>query len=296
MPEARGRVILLTTLHRGLTNAMKPVEEQTILITGSTSGHGRALAELLAGEGATILLHGRRDDLGEQAVREISAATGNDGIRFYRADFSSLDEVRDLAARVQEDNEKLDCLVNNAGIGVADSGGGGRMISRDGYELRFQVNYLAPYLLTRLLLPLLVDSAPARIVNVSSAGQASIDFNDPMLEHRYDGLQAYGQSKLAQVMDTIELSAELDPEAVTVNCLHPATYMDTEMIRLAGVNPASTVGEGAEATLRLVTESSLDGTSGLYFDHAHESAAHSQAYDEDARTKLMVLSRRLTGA
>ena len=140
------------------------------------------------------------------------------------------------------------------------------------------------------------ESAPARIVNVSSAGQASIDFNDPMLEHRYDGLQAYGQSKLAQVMDTIELSAELDPEAVTVNCLHPATYMDTEMIRLAGVNPASTVGEGAEATLRLVTESSLDGTSGLYFDHAHESAAHSQAYDEDARTKLMVLSKRLTGA
>ncbi len=275
---------------------MKPVEEQTILITGSTSGHGRALAELLAGKGATVLLHGRRDDLGEQAVREISAATGNDSVRFYRADFSSLDEVKDLAARIQEDDERLDCLVNNAGIGVADSGGGGRMISRDGHELRFQVNYLAPYLLTRLLLPLLIDSAPARIVNVSSAGQASIDFNDPMLEHRYDGLQAYGQSKLAQVMDTIELSGELDPEAVTVNCLHPATYMDTEMIRLAGVNPASTVGEGAEATLRLVTEPSLDGSSGLYFDHAHESAAHSQAYDEDARTKLMVLSKRLTGA
>lgn len=275
---------------------MNPVEEQTILITGSTSGHGRALAELLAEKGATVLLHGRRDDLGEQAVREISASTGNDSVRFYRADFSSLDEVRDLAARVQEDQERLDCLVNNAGIGVADSGGGGRMISRDGHELRFQVNYLAPYLLTRLLLPLLVDSGPARIVNVSSAGQASIDFNDPMLEHRYDGLQAYGQSKLAQVMDTIELSGELDPETVTVNCLHPATYMDTEMIRLAGVNPASTVREGAEATFRLVTEPSLDGSSGLYFDHAHESAAHSQAYDEDARTKLMVLSKRLTGA
>lgn len=275
---------------------MKPVEEQTILITGSTSGHGRALAELLAEKGATVLLHGRRDDLGEQAVREISASTDNDSVRFYRADFSSLDEVRDLAARVQEDQERLDCLVNNAGIGVADSGGGGRMISRDGHELRFQVNYLAPYLLTRLLLPLLVDSAPARIVNVSSAGQASIDFNDPMLEHRYDGLQAYGQSKLAQVMDTIELSGELDPETLTVNCLHPATYMDTEMIRLAGVNPASTVREGAEATFRLVTEPSLDGSSGLYFDHAHESAAHSQAYDEDARTKLMVLSKRLTGA
>jgi NAD(P)-dependent dehydrogenase (short-subunit alcohol dehydrogenase family) len=275
---------------------MKPVPEQTILITGSTSGHGRALAEMLAEQGATVLLHGRSDDLGEQAVAEISKSTGNDKLRFYRADLSSLDEVRDLAARVQEDYDQLDCLVNNAGVGVADSGGGGRMISRDGNELRFQVNYLAPYLLTRLLLPLLRDSAPARIVNVSSAGQASIDFNDPMLEHRYDGLQAYGQSKLAQVMDTIELSEELDAAEITVNCLHPATYMDTEMIRVAGVNPASTVEEGAEATLRLVVEPSLEETSGLYFDHQHESAAHSQAYDEDARTKLMVLSKRLTDA
>lgn len=274
---------------------MNQIEEQTILVTGSTSGHGRALAEKLAGAGATVLLHGRNDDLGQGAVSEISAATGNDRIRFYRADLSSFDEVRDLAARVQEDSERLECLVNNAGIGVADSGGGGRMISRDGNELRFQVNYLAPYLLTRLLLPLLEESAPARIVNVSSAGQASIDFSDPMLEGRYDGLQAYGQSKLAQVMDTFELAGQLDPAQVTVNCLHPATYMDTEMVRVAGVKPASTVEEGAEASLELITDPELDGTTGLYFDHQHESAAHSQAYDEDARAKLMALSKRLTG-
>ena len=274
---------------------MKPVSEQTVLITGSTSGHGRALAERLAAEGATVLLHGRNDELGNRALTEIEQATGNDRLRFYRADLSSLDEVRDLAAMIQEDQEQLDCLINNAGVGAADSGGAGRMISRDGNELRFQVNYLAPFLLTRLLLPLLIESAPARIINVSSAGQASIDFNDPMLEHRYDGLQAYCQSKLAQVMDTIELAEELDPSEVTVNCLHPATYMDTKMVRIAGVNPASTVEEGAEATLRLVTDPSLDGTSGLYFDHSHESVAHSQAYDDDARTKLMVLSKRLTG-
>ena len=273
---------------------MKPIAQQTVLITGSTSGHGRALAQKLAGEGATVLLHGRNDDLGSKALAEITEATGNDRLRFYRADFSSLDEVRDLAAMIQEDQEHLDCLVNNAGVGAADSGGAGRMISRDGNELRLQVNYLAPYLLTRLLLPLLLDSAPARIVNVSSAGQASIDFDDPMLEHRYDGLQAYCPSKLAQVMDTIELAGELDSDEITVNCLHPATYMDTKMVRLAGVNPASTVEEGAEATFRLITDASLDGTSGLYFDHQHESVAHSQAYDDDARTKLMVLSKRLT--
>lgn len=275
---------------------IKPLSKQIVLVTGSTSGHGRALAEILAARGASVLLHGRNDELGEQAVAEIVEATGNEDVRFYRADFSSLDEVRDLAARVQEDFERLDCLVNNAGIGVADSGGAGRMISRDGNELRFQVNYLAPYLLTRLLLPLLRESAPSRVVNVTSAGQASIDFNDPMLEHRYDGLQAYGQSKLAQVMDTIELASELESDGITVNCLHPATYMDTEMIRVAGVNPASTVEEGAEATLYLISDEGLAETSGLYFDHQHESAAHSQAYDEDARKKLMVLSKRLTDA
>lgn len=275
---------------------VRPLSEQTILVTGSTSGHGRALAEILAARGASVLVHGRNDELGERAVSEIVEATGNERVRFYRADFSSLDEVRDLAARVQEDFDRLDCLVNNAGIGVADSGGAGRMISRDGNELRFQVNYLAPYLLTRLLLPLLSESPPARIVNVTSAGQASIDFNDPMLEHRYDGLQAYGQSKLAQVMDTIELAEKLDPSEITVNCLHPATYMDTDMIRVAGVNPASTVEEGAEATLHLIEDAAFDQTSGLYFDHQHESAAHSQAYDDDARKKLMVLSERLTDA
>lgn len=275
---------------------MNPIDEQTILVTGSTSGHGKALAAMLAKAGATVLVHGRSDELGQRAVDEIAASTDGGEVRFYRADLSSFDEVRDLAARIQEDCERLDCLVNNAGIGVADRGGGGRMISRDGHELRLQVNYLSPYLLTRLLLPLLEDSAPARIVNVSSAGQASIDFNDPMLEGRYDGLQAYGQSKLAQVMDTFELAEVLDPKLVTVNCLHPATYMDTEMIRVAGVKPASTVEEGAEATFRLVADPEMDTTSGLYFDHQHESAAHSQAYDSDARAKLMALSKRLTGA
>ena len=273
---------------------MKPLSEQTVLVTGSTAGHGRRLAELLAEEGATVLIHGSDPVKGEAVRSEIATESGNDSIRLYAADFSDLGQVRDMAARVQEDCDTLECLVNNAGVGVAEPGGGERVESADGAELRFQVNYLAPYLLTRLLLPLLRDSAPARIVNVSSAGQASIDFSDPMLEHRYDGLQAYGQSKLAQVMDTLELAEELDAAEITVNCLHPATYMDTEMIRVAGVKPASTVEEGAEATLRLVLEPSLEETSGLYFDHQHESAAHSQAYDEDARTKLMVLSKRLT--
>ena len=132
-------------------------------------------------------------------------------------------------------------LLNNAGIGTTLPGGGKRQESEDGYELRFAVNYLAPFLLTRKLLPTLRHSAPARIVNVSSAGQAPIDFRDVMLKHNYDGVQAYCQSKLALVMFTFDLAEELPATTVTANCLHPATYMPTKMVLAAkGImyNPA----------------------------------------------------------
>jgi NAD(P)-dependent dehydrogenase (short-subunit alcohol dehydrogenase family) len=141
----------------------------------------------------------------------------------------------------------------------------------------------------------LVGSAPARIVNVSSAGQASIDFGDVMLERRYDGPQAYCQSKLAQVMFTIDEAERLRGQGVTVNCLHPSTYMPTKMVAAAGIRPASTLEDGIRPTLRLVADPELDLTTGEYFDRNHESAAHSQAYDDDARRRLRELSEQLTG-
>jgi NAD(P)-dependent dehydrogenase (short-subunit alcohol dehydrogenase family) len=183
--------------------------------------------------------------------------------------------------------------VNNAGIGTSLPGDGARVESRDGYELRFAVNYLAHFLLTRSLLPLVVRSAPARIVNVSSAGQAPIDFDDVMLERDYNGIQAYCQSKLAQIMFTFDLADELDPDAVTANSLHPATYMPTKIVAAAGVQPASSLEEGVAATLRLVTDPDLDGVTGHYFDRRLESRAHPQAYDPAARRRLRELSERL---
>ena len=144
---------------------------------------------------------------------------------------------------MRDTNDRLDILINNAGIGTA---GGVREVSADGFELRFAVNYLAGFLLTRLLLPLLRASAPARIVNVSSAGQSPIDFADVMLTRGYSGTRAYCQSKLAQVMHTIDLAAELAGSGVAATCLHPATYMNTTMVRRAGITPVSTVEEGAE--------------------------------------------------
>src|SRR5437016_4727682 len=128
--------------------------------------------------------------------------------------------------------------------------------------LRFAVNYLAGFLLTWLLLPLIKNSAPARIVNVSSAGQQPIDFGDVMLTHGYSGARAYCQSKLAQIMFTIDLGAALDGTGVIVTCLHPATYMDTSMVRRAGVRPLSTVEEGAQAILNLATSPALRGRPG----------------------------------
>ena len=272
---------------------MTPLAEQTILVTGATDGLGKAVAASLAGERARLILHGRDDARLEATADELGGTSGNDEIRCYRADFASLDSVRALGDEIGRDYDRLDALVNNAGIGTKLPGEGERLESRDGHELRFAVNYLAHYALTRSLLPLIRDSAPARIVNVSSAGQARIDFDDVMLERHYSGVQAYCQSKLAQVMFTFDLAEELDPSAATANCLHPATYMPTKMVRAAGVNPASSLEVGRDATLRLVADPELDGVSGHYFNGTREEAAHPQAYDEDARRQLRELSERL---
>jgi NAD(P)-dependent dehydrogenase (short-subunit alcohol dehydrogenase family) len=273
---------------------VRALAEQTILVTGATDGLGKAVATELARGGASVLLHGRDDARGEAAIGEIAAETGNERLSWYRADFSSLAEVRALGERVAGEAEALDALVNNAGIGTNLPGDGERMESRDGHELRFQVNYLAGFLLTRLLEPLLVRSAPSRVVNVSSAGQMPIDFDDVMLERGYNGTRAYSQSKLAQVMFTIDLAAKLDSDGVTVNCLHPATYMPTKMVFAARGSAVSTLEEGTEATMRLIADRDLDGVSGRYFNGTQEATAEGQAYDEHARRRLWELSERLT--
>ncbi len=271
---------------------MTQLTDKTILITGSTDGVGREVAFALGAAGAQVLVHGRDRARGQQAVEEIRRRGGR--AVFYQADFSSLDDVLGLASAIRRDHLRLSVLINNAGIGSA-SGGRQRRTSADGHELRFAVNYLAGFLLTRSLLPLLAASAPARIVNVASAGQSPIDFEDVMLTRRYDGGRAYTQSKLAQIMFTFDLARELAGSGVTVNSLHPATYMNTTMVRESGNSPMSSVEEGASAILRLAAAPELEGRTGLYFDRTRETQAHPQAYDEGARRRLRELSLRLTG-
>ena len=271
---------------------MSVLDGKVVLVTGATDGLGRALAIDLARDGATVLVHGRDPERIADAVRQVSAAGAADRVRWYRADLARLAEVRALAERVIAAEPRLDVLVNNAGIGITDPGGGARQESADGYELRFAVNYLAGYALTRLLLPLLRKSAPSRIVNVASIGQQAIDFGDVMLTEGYDGMRAYRQSKLAQILFTFDLAAELDLAGVTANALHPATFMPT---KVSPAPPISTIAQGVEATMRLITAPIAQAGSGRYFNSLDEARANDQAYDPAARRQLRELSEKLTG-
>src|ERR687896_2652046 len=264
---------------------MTDAAEATILVTGATDGLGRRVAQELAAMGATVLLHGRSPERLEATLEELRSQTGSKKANSYLADLSSLDAVRNLAEHILADEDHLDVLVNNAGMIARE-----RKESEDGYELTFQVNYLSHFLLTRLLLPLLKDSAPSRIVNVASAGQSPLDFSNLMLERGYDAMKAYSQSKLAQVMITFELAEHLRDAGVSVNALHPASLMDTKMVQSTFGYSMSTVEEGTEAVVRLAISPEIGGVTGRYFDGTREARANGQAYDKEARQTLWELS------
>src|SRR5215468_9916403 len=269
------------------------MDGKTVLITGSTDGVGRYVAAELAKQGARVLIHGRDAARAKALIDEVKRG-GHEPPVFYEADLSSMAGVRQLANAVSADHKRLDVFINNAGIGSMN-GGAQRQVSADGYELRFAVNYLAGFLLAYLLLPLIRAAAPSRIVNVASLGQHPIDFDDVMITKNYSGSRAYAQSKLSQIMFTIDLANELKGFGITVNSLHPATYMNTTMVRAGGITPMSTVEQGGDAILHLVEGDDIANKSGLFFNGMNEMKANPQAYDEAARKRLRELSLRLTG-
>jgi NAD(P)-dependent dehydrogenase (short-subunit alcohol dehydrogenase family) len=262
----------------------KVLDGRVILVTGATDGLGRALSAELACSGATVLVHGRDAGRIADTVAEIGGT-----VRAYQADLADLAQVSALADQVLAGEPRLDVLVNNAGIGTDVPGGGARQESADGYELRFAVNYLAGFALTERLLPLLQSSAPSRIVNVSSLGQQAIDFDNVMLTRGYSGDRAYRQSKLAQILYTVDLAERLDGTGVTVNALHPATYMPTKIVP----SPISTVAEGVEATRHLIADDNVGG--GRFYNGLRPGHPAAQAADPAARRQLRDLSERLTG-
>jgi len=263
---------------------------QTILVTGATEGIGKLVAIDLAKKNyGTILIHGRNEVKLNQALAEIRSVNPEAHVEGYLADFSSMEDVRKLAKEILSKHDAINILINNAGAGFSAPRYG-----KDNTETRFTVNYLAPFLLTYLLLPAIKNAAPSRIVNVASGGQSPIHFDDIMLEKDFNGVTAYTQSKLAIVMFTIDLAEELKGDQITVNCLHPGTYLDTGMVREAGITPHGTAQSGADAELYLALSPELKNVTGKYFNVMRESRANAQAYDVDARKKLREIGMRLT--
>ena len=261
----------------------------SILLTGATGGIGTATARALSAKGAELLVHGRDRQKVDRLTAELSAA----GVkaRGFVADLSSLAETARLARQVVESTRTLDVLINNAGVGFGRNDRK-REVSRDGHELRFAVNYLAPFLLTE---ELLAAGLPRRaVINVASAGQDTVDLADLMSESAYSGVQAYCRSKLAMIMMTFDCAA-LHP-GLQVHALHPGTYLDSHMVREAGIQPLGPVSQGAEsilAVLEAALGASGEAESGRYFDRSRPAQALAQAYESEARRKLREASLSL---
>ncbi len=272
------------------------VEKPVILITGATDGLGRALANRLAFRGARLILHGRDAERLAAAADEI-AASGAERPRAVLADLADLRQVAQLAEDVASITDRLDVLVNNAGIGSGEPAGRQRSTSADGYELRFAVNYLAGFRLTMGLIPRMRvarSDGPARIVLVASLGQQPLDFGDLMLTKHYTGERAYRQSKLAQVMFGMELAHKLPASEITVNSLHPSTFMPTKMVLAEHWHSIDTLEAGVDATARLAADPALDGKTGRFYDRQREAEPHEQALDPVARRELWLRSLELT--
>jgi len=250
-----------------------------ILITGSTDGLGKLVARHLLEKGATILFHGRNEEKGEKVFDELKEITRKENIKYYNADLSSLNEVKALSNKILKERDRLDVLINNAGIGRGSSNK--RELSKDGIELRFAVNYLSHVLLTEKLLGI-IPPQTGRIINVSSIGQEPINFNDLMLEKHYDGYYAYKQSKAAQIMYTIDLADRLKDKGIKVNAVHPSSLMNTRMVLDEWGYSLTTVEQGAEAVENLLN---VD-TTGAYYDTIRLSKAIPEVYDPQNRERL----------
>lgn len=279
----------------------KAMSGKVCLVTGANSGLGRATAEELARLGATVVMVSRVRERGEKAQSEIKRITGSQSVDLLCSDFSSLESVRTLAEEYKKNYQKLHVLINNAGLVSIQ-----RKLTQNGNEITFQVNYLAPFLLTNLLLDELKTSAPSRIVNVSSISHYSgnLDFNNLTLEKRYGVMRAYSESKLALVMFTRELAKRLKGSGVTAYSLHPGTVGTNIWSRPAGPFGfimkipklfMRTPKKGAETIVYLATEPVIEGQSGEYFDDKRMRRSAKDSYDEEKARKLWEISAKLCG-
>jgi retinol dehydrogenase-14 len=275
--------------------------EKVCLITGATSGIGRATAMGLANMGASVVMVGRNRGRGEAVMDEIKEKSGNDSVALMLADLSSQEEIRRLAHEFEEVNPRLDVLINNAGLFRSE-----RITTADGLETTFAVNHLAYFLLTNLLLDVLEASAPSRIVNVSSGDHSNgtIDFDDLQGEKDYKGAKAYSQSKLANVLFTYELASRLEGTGVAVNCLHPGAGVRTNFgsgvsgvfgVMVRALRPLMLSPEkGAETSIYLASSPEVESVSGRYFVKKAEAHSSDVSHDERIARRLWEVSAELT--
>ena len=277
------------------------MDGKVCLITGATSGIGKATAMGLANMGASVVMVGRDRSRGEAALAEIKEGSANASVDLMLTDLSSQEDIRRLADEFKDAYPRLDVLVNNAGVIRSK-----RVTSADGIEMTFAVNHLAYFLLTNLLLDLLKASAPSRIVNVSSAEQrnGTIDFDDLQAEKGYKTAKAYGQSKVANVLFTYELARRLEGTGVTVNCLHPGAGVRTNLgsgvsgvfgFTVRALTPLMKSPEkGAETSIYLASSPEVEGLSGGYFVKKAEARSSDVSHDERIARRLWEVSAELT--
>jgi NAD(P)-dependent dehydrogenase (short-subunit alcohol dehydrogenase family) len=277
------------------------MQGKVCLVTGANSGIGKITALELAKMGATVVMTARNRAKGEAAQAEIKAQSGNQSVDLLLADFASLQETRRLAEEFKAKYPRLDVLVNNAGLYLAK-----RLESTYGYEMTFAVNHLAPFLLTNLLLDVLKASAPARVITVSSAahGGVRMDFDNLQNSRGYSGFRAYGQSKLANILFTYELSERLKGTGVMANCLHPggvSTNFASNNSGLFGVvwsllKPfLRSPEQGAETSIYLASSPDLDGVTGKYFVDKTPVMSSRESYKRESWKKLWQVSEELVG-
>ena len=277
------------------------MRDKTVLVTGATDGIGKETARRLAERGARVFIAGRNAEKGAAAVRDIATNTGTDQAEFLQADLSVQADVRGLAKAVKQRTNRLDVLVNNAGVIMFR-----REKTRDGIEMTFGLNHLNYFLLTHELLDLLKASAPARIVSVASIAhrRAMLDFDDLQLSRGFGAWKAYSRSKLANIMFTYALARRLEGTGVTANCLHPGFVSShfgqngrflarTGMALAMRFGNAISVAQGAQTSVYLASAPEVTSQSGLYFDEGKAVKSNHASYDRHAQEKLWGISARM---
>lgn len=263
-----------------------------ILITGSTDGIGKATALKLMSLDAEVILHGRNRKKGERVRRDLAKITGNDMPELFIADLARQDRIRQMALDISDGYDRLDVLINNAGTYEPE-----RHLTRDGVEMTFAVNYLAPFLLTRLLFPLMRKSAPSRIVTVASSAHEDIrdiDWDNLPAQEQYDAWGSYALSKFATITFTYSFARMAKESGVTVNCLHPGVT-DTKLLRSAFPGyPAITPEEGARTSVFLALSEKVTGLSGLYFDKQKPARSSDLTQDRSVQDRFWEIAEDLT--